>query len=88
VLRGLLPEIPILARARDVAQCEQLALAGATSVVPEVVEGSLQLGLSLLREVGTSREEAERVLDEFRRSTYARLGEIIAGGAPQTSGGR
>jgi CPA2 family monovalent cation:H+ antiporter-2 len=87
VLRGLLPEIPILARARDLAQCEQLALAGATSVVPEVVEGSLQLGLSLLREVGTSREEAERVLDEFRRSTYARLGGIIAGGAPEPSGG-
>ena len=53
--------------------------AGATDVVPEVVEGSLQLGGSLLRQVGEPREEVERVLEDFRRSTYARLGEIIVG---------
>ncbi|HEY7636358.1 MAG TPA: cation:proton antiporter [Gemmatimonadales bacterium] len=79
VLRRLLPELPILVRARDVAQCERLALAGATDVVPEVVEGSLQLGGSLLRLLGQPREEVERVLEEFRLATYARLGEIIVG---------
>jgi K+:H+ antiporter len=79
VLRRLLPELPILARAHDIAQCEQLALAGATDVVPEVVEGSLQLGSSLLRQLGESREKAEQALDEFRRATYSRLGEIIVG---------
>jgi len=79
VLRRLLPELPILVRARDIAQCEQLALAGATDVVPEVVEGSLQLGGSLLRQLGESREKAEQTLDEFRRATYSRLGEIIVG---------
>ena len=52
VLRRLLPELPILVRARDIVQCEQLALAGATDVVPEVVEGSLQLGGSMLRQLG------------------------------------
>jgi monovalent cation:H+ antiporter-2, CPA2 family len=79
VLRRLLPELPILVRAHDITQCEQLALAGATDVVPEVVEGSLQLGGSLLRQLGQPREEVERVLEEFRLATYSRLGEIIVG---------
>ena len=77
VLRRLLPELPILVRARDIAQCEQLALAGATDAVPEIVEGSLQLGGSLLRQLGESREEVEQALDQFRRATYSRLGQII-----------
>jgi CPA2 family monovalent cation:H+ antiporter-2 len=75
-LRRLLPELPIVARARDIAQCEQLTLAGATDVVPEIVEGSLQLGGCLLRQIGDSREQVQQVLEAFRRATYARLGEI------------
>jgi CPA2 family monovalent cation:H+ antiporter-2 len=82
VLRALLPELPILARARDLAQCEQLVRAGASDVVPEIVEGSLQLGGTMLREVGESRDDVGRVLDEFRQATYGRLGEIIVGRAP------
>jgi CPA2 family monovalent cation:H+ antiporter-2 len=84
-LRRLLPELPIVARARDIAQCEQLVLAGATHVVPEIVEGSLQLGGSLLLQLGRSREEVDQILEEFRRATYARLGEIIVG-RPATHG--
>jgi CPA2 family monovalent cation:H+ antiporter-2 len=81
VLRRLLPELPILARARDIAQCEQLAMAGATDVVPEVVEGSLQLGGSMLRQLGESQEEVAQALEEFRRATYSRLREISVGQA-------
>jgi monovalent cation:H+ antiporter-2, CPA2 family len=73
VVRRLAPELPVLARARDLRQCEELARAGATAVVPEVVEGSLQLVAALLRQLGASTEEAEQILGEFRRETYARL---------------
>jgi CPA2 family monovalent cation:H+ antiporter-2 len=73
VVRGLAPELPVLARARDLVQCDELAQAGATAVVPEVVEGSLQLVAALLRQLGVSREEVEQTLAEFRRETYARL---------------
>jgi len=73
VLRAMLPELPVLVRARDVGQAVELARSGATDVVPEVVEGSLQLGEILLERVGVSREEAEQVLDEFRGRTYSRL---------------
>jgi len=74
--RGLLPEIPILARARDLAQCDGLLAAGATQVVPELVEGSLQLGETVLRSVGASEESVERTLASFRERTYARLGPL------------
>ena len=90
VLRAMCPTLPVLVRARDVAQAEQLAGAGATDVVPEVVEGSLQLGEMLLRRLGVSRDEVDQVLDEFRGRTYARLSNVIGGQAtgPERSIGR
>jgi CPA2 family monovalent cation:H+ antiporter-2 len=78
-LRSLRPELPLLVRARDVSQAEALATAGATEVVPELVEGSLQLGEILLRRLGLSRDEAVQVLDDFRGRTYARLSHLIGG---------
>jgi CPA2 family monovalent cation:H+ antiporter-2 len=66
----------VLARARDIAQAEALGLAGATAAVPEIVEGSLQLGAAVLRQVGASREEIDEVLAEFRRELYVRLAEL------------
>ena len=83
VLRAMCPTLPVLVRARDVAQAEQLAGAGATDVVPEVVEGSLQLGEMLLRRLGVSRDEVDQVLDEFRGRTYARLSNVISGQAAE-----
>jgi monovalent cation:H+ antiporter-2, CPA2 family len=77
VLRAMSPDLPVLVRARDVAQAEQLAGAGATEVVPEIVEGSLQLGEMLLRRLGATRDEVDQVLDEFRRRTYSRLSNLI-----------
>jgi CPA2 family monovalent cation:H+ antiporter-2 len=79
VIREMLPDLPVLVRARDVAQAEQLAGSGATEVVPEIVEGSLQLGEILLRRLGVTRDEAEQVLDEFRGRTYSRLSDLIGG---------
>jgi monovalent cation:H+ antiporter-2, CPA2 family len=81
VVRALHSELPVLARARDLEQCERLARAGATAVVPEMVEGSLQLGATLLRQLGASRDEADQALEEFRRQTYARPGTPAEGGS-------
>jgi CPA2 family monovalent cation:H+ antiporter-2 len=73
LVRSLAPELPVVVRARDLGQCEQLALAGASAVVPELVEGSLQLGAALLGQLGESRDGVERLLGVLRRETYARL---------------
>jgi CPA2 family monovalent cation:H+ antiporter-2 len=76
MLRQLMPGLAVLARARDVAQCNRLTAAGATAVVPEVVEGSLQLGSALLKELGESEEEIDQVLQQFRREAYAPLANL------------
>jgi monovalent cation:H+ antiporter-2, CPA2 family len=78
VVRQVRPEIPILARARDLKECERLTAAGATSVVPELVEGSLQLGAVLLGTLGESADEVTEVLEQFRREAYSRLIEVAS----------
>jgi CPA2 family monovalent cation:H+ antiporter-2 len=76
VLRRLRTSMPIIARAHDVADCERLVRAGATAAVPEIVEGSLQLGGVLLRQLGESPERVNQLLEQFRQETYVRLAEI------------
>ncbi len=79
VLRQLMPALPILARGRDAPDCEKLVRAGATVAVPEIVEGSLQLGGVLLRQLGDSPDSVGQVLEQFRQETYARLAQITVG---------
>ncbi len=86
VVRRLDPELPVIARARDLVQCRALTLEGASAVVPEVVEGSLQLGAALLRHLGTSQEEVEQLLARIRREAYDSLVRL-AEPAPDTRTG-
>jgi CPA2 family monovalent cation:H+ antiporter-2 len=51
-VRGWVPEIPIIARARDAAHAAELYRAGATDAVPEALESSLQLSEALLVDLG------------------------------------
>jgi CPA2 family monovalent cation:H+ antiporter-2 len=51
-VRGWLPELPIIARARDTAHAAQLYKAGVTDAVPETLEASLQLAEAVLVDVG------------------------------------
>ena len=88
VLRRLRASMPIIARAHDVAECERLVRAGATAAVPEIVEGSLQLGGVLLRQLGESPERVNQLLEQFRQETYASLAEITpAESAPSSQFG-
>ena len=82
VARRLAPEVPVLARGRDLAQAQALGEAGATAAIPEIVEGSLQLGAAVLRQVGASRDEIDQTLDEFRRELYVRLAELSREASP------
>ena len=51
-VRGWVPNIPIIARARDTAHAAELYKAGATDAVPETLESSLQLSEALLVDLG------------------------------------
>jgi CPA2 family monovalent cation:H+ antiporter-2 len=51
-VRGWVPDLPIIARARDTAHAAQLYKAGVTDAVPETLEASLQLSEAVLVDVG------------------------------------
>jgi monovalent cation:H+ antiporter-2, CPA2 family len=51
-VRGWIPELPIIARARDTDHAAQLYKAGVTDAVPETLEASLQLAEAVLVDIG------------------------------------
>jgi CPA2 family monovalent cation:H+ antiporter-2 len=51
-VRGWVPELPIIARARDTDHAAELYKAGVTDAVPETLEASLQLSEAVLVDVG------------------------------------
>lgn len=72
------PELRIFVRGRDPDHGRRLAESGATAVVPEAVEASLQLGGIVLASIGASNQEAAQIIDQYRRGDYAGL-EAISG---------
>lgn len=69
------PYLPVLVRSRDNTQAEVLLRAGATRVVPETLEASLQLAVHLLQALGYPREEANASVEGIRRDQYRLLQE-------------
>jgi CPA2 family monovalent cation:H+ antiporter-2 len=61
------PELPVFARARDVHHAGHLLQLGATQVVAEAIEASLQLGEVMLRGIGIPPDAARDLVDEHRK---------------------
>lgn len=64
-------DVPIIARAVNIEQVQNLESAGANLAVAEMLETSLHLGGALLRAVGVAEHEVSRVLESFRAENYA-----------------
>ncbi|NBW01111.1 MAG: potassium transporter [Betaproteobacteria bacterium] len=71
--RQLAPALPIIVRSRDDNDLSSLRAAGATEVVPEVVEGSLMLASHALALAGVPLHRVLRRVREVRDSRYALL---------------
>ncbi|MGQ9370517.1 monovalent cation:proton antiporter-2 (CPA2) family protein [Azospirillum sp. ST 5-10] len=71
--------LPIIARAHDLRQRGTLTAAGASAVVPETMEASLQMAGLALRSAGVAADAVEHSLDEFRRESYGALAERDGG---------
>jgi CPA2 family monovalent cation:H+ antiporter-2 len=71
--RQLAPALPIVVRSRDDSELEILRAAGATEVIPEVVEGSLMLSSHTLALAGVPLHRVLRRIREIRDSRYALL---------------
>jgi CPA2 family monovalent cation:H+ antiporter-2 len=73
-IRQEAPRLPIVARARDRAQELVLGEIGATAVIPETVEASLQMAGSVLRSAGIDEDAVERSLKGYRSRRYGPSG--------------
>jgi monovalent cation:H+ antiporter-2, CPA2 family len=72
-LRRHQPGLTIIARARDWPHGERLRAAGASVVVVETVEASLQIAAAALTAAGVAAEDVARIVQEFRRDDYAKM---------------
>ncbi|MFZ0470799.1 MAG: cation:proton antiporter [Thiogranum sp.] len=69
-LRNNYPNLPIIARARDLEAAGELRQAGATQVFPEAIESSLTLGANALNMIGVPVENVELLLQGVRKANY------------------
>jgi len=70
VLRRTCPQVPVIARARDLEISSRLLRAGATHAYPEAIEASLRLGETALNMLRVSDEEVARVVQGVRDWDY------------------
>lgn len=77
-IRREFPHVPLFARARDERNARALADAGATMVVPETLEASLQLSAFVLEAMGLAADRVDAIIDTERglfAATLARAAE-------------
>ena len=74
-LRAAHPDLPIIARARDVTHAAALYRAGASHAVPETLESSLQLSEAVLVDLGVPMGPVIASIHEKRDEFRARLME-------------
>ena len=69
--RAIRPELPIVVRTTDDEPIERLLAAGATEVVPEILEGSLMLASHSLLLLGTPLSQVLRRIRAVREERYS-----------------
>lgn len=74
-LRHHCPQVPVIARARDLASSAALSAAGAALAYPEALEASLRLGAAGLKMLRISAEDIDLTLQEIRDRDYQPLAE-------------
>ncbi|WLH11139.1 monovalent cation:proton antiporter-2 (CPA2) family protein [Pseudomonas hefeiensis] len=71
--RRLNPQVPILVRTRDDSQLAELQAAGASEVVPELLESSLMLASHALIMLGLPNQQVQQHVDQVRHDRYRLL---------------
>jgi CPA2 family monovalent cation:H+ antiporter-2 len=72
-IHELEPTLPVIVRTVDDADLEKLLAAGATEVIPEIVEGSLMLASHTLVVMGVPMRRVVRRVEELRDERYSLL---------------
>jgi CPA2 family monovalent cation:H+ antiporter-2 len=79
-IRREFPHVRLFARSRDERHARALKLAGASVVVPETLEASLQLSAFVLEAMGLDEREVDRIVDNERGLFEATLDGEAPGG--------
>ncbi|AOS85080.1 sodium:proton exchanger [Chlorobaculum limnaeum] len=69
-LRRMYPQVPVIARARDLKASGQLLEAGAIHAYPETIEASLRLGATALKILDVPTEDIDEVIQGVRNWGY------------------
>ena len=77
-MKRAFPNLRIFVRAHDIEHGVNLEKAGATAVVPETLEPSLQLSAALLAEANVPEEDITVAIAEFRRNHMSELTAIAS----------
>ncbi|GAB3374231.1 cation:proton antiporter domain-containing protein [Massilia agri] len=72
-IRREYPHVPLFVRSRDEKHARALRLAGASVVVPETLEASLQLSAFVLEAMGLDERQVDGIVDHERAVVTARL---------------
>ena len=85
-VRALAPRLPVLVRTTDGRDIERLRAAGATEVVPEIVEGSLMIASHALALAGVPLPRVLRRVRQVRDDRYGLLRGFFHGADDSASG--
>ena len=72
------PHVKTFCRAQDIESGIMLEKAGATAVVPEILEPSLQLGAAVLSELNISEDDVAETIRNFRKNHLSELQMLAA----------
>lgn len=78
-IRQIAPNVPVVVRTYDESDLERLTAAGATEVVPEILEGSLMLGSQALMLLGVPVSRVVKQIRNIRESRYQMFRGVFRG---------
>ncbi|WP_455217448.1 monovalent cation:proton antiporter-2 (CPA2) family protein [Kaarinaea lacus] len=76
-LRQTYPEKSIYARGHSLQQCCELRKLGATGVVSENIEASLELARMVLNDVGLEQGSLQHIISDFRESYHGQINVVM-----------
>jgi len=79
-LKRVCPEVPVIARARDLEASSQLLKAGAVHAYPETIEASLRLGAAALQMLDVPAGDVDQLVQDVRDWRYRPVMEGEQGG--------
>jgi hypothetical protein len=76
-LNKMYPDINIYARGHSLRHCSELRKLGASGVVSENIEASLELARMVLINIQINEKKQKAILEDFRRKYHAGIEDLI-----------